>query len=191
MFLPWLLVVGSFVGLISSFILMLEKMAVLRDPNYTPSCNLNPVLACGSVIRTLQASAFGFPNPIIGLVGFAVVITVAMGLFAGAQYKRWFWRGLQLGTLFGVSFIHWLAFESIYRINALCVYCMIVWVVTIAMFWYTLLYNVRHSYLPTPRALQRAVAFSQKHHLDILVAWYILFILAIATHFWYYWKTVL
>jgi uncharacterized membrane protein len=190
-FLPWLLVIGGFLGLIAAFVLTMEKFTLLQNPAYQPSCNLNPVLSCGSVIRTPQASAFGFPNPIIGLVSYGVVITVGMALLAGAIFKRWFWIGLQLGTLFGVSFVHWLAFQSIYRINALCVYCMVVWTVTIPMFWYTLLYNLRHGHIKTPLSLEKVVTFAQKHHLDILVTWYLLFILAILTHFWYYWQTLI
>lgn len=189
--LKWILIIGGFIGIMAAFILTMEKMSLLQDASYQPSCNLNPVLSCGSVIRTLQAEAFGFPNPLIGLVSYGVVVTVGMALLAGAAFKRWFWRGLQLGTLFGVGFVHWLAFESIYRINALCIYCLVVWIITIPMFWYTLLHNLREGHLPTPKALQGLVNFAQKHHLDILVTWYLLFVVAILTHFWYYWQTLL
>jgi uncharacterized membrane protein len=49
-------------------------------------------------------------------------------LLAGASFKRWFWRGLEIGTIFGLGFVHWLIFQALYRINALCPYCMVVWV---------------------------------------------------------------
>src|SRR5688500_12668286 len=81
-YLPYLLVGGGSVGLWASFQLMLERLEIAKNPNFVPSCDINPVVACGSVIKSLQAEAFGFPNPIIGLVGFAVVATVGMGLLA-------------------------------------------------------------------------------------------------------------
>lgn len=188
---PYLLIIGSIIGLIAAFVLTMDKIALLKDPGFQPSCNLNPVLSCGSIIRTPQASAFGFPNPLIGLVSYGVTITVGMALLAGATFKRWFWRGLQAGTAFGVLFIHWLAYESLYSIGALCLYCMIVWTVTIPMFWYTLLYNLREGHIPTPKSLQGAVNFAQRHHLDILIAWYLVFIGLIVHNFWYYWKTLI
>ncbi len=189
--LPYILVIGGFVGLVSSFILTLEKIALLKDPAHQLSCSINPVLSCGSIIMSDQASAFVFPNPILGLIGFSAVITVGMGLLAGATYKRWFWRGLGLGSLFGVVFVHWLIYESLYAIGALCLYCMVVWTVTWPIFWYTTLYNLRKKHLPTPRSLRGVVEFLQQHHADILVAWYIIIIGLIIHNFWYYWSTLL
>ena len=46
-----------------------EKIEILINPDYVPSCSLNPVLSCGSVMITPQASAFGFPNSLIGYRG--------------------------------------------------------------------------------------------------------------------------
>lgn len=189
--LPYMLIIFGTIGLISAFVLTMEKMSLLANPNYQPSCNLNPVLSCGSIIRTKQASAFGFPNPFIGLAGYAVVITIGMGILAGATYKKWFWKGLNFGALFGFLFIHWLFYESLYDIGALCIYCMIVWSITAPLFWYTTLYNLREGNLSTPKKLKSAVEFANKHHLDILITWYLLIFLAIVTRFWYYWKTLI
>lgn len=189
--LPYMLIIFGTVGLIAAFVLTMEKMSLLANPNYQPSCNLNPVLSCGSIIRTKQASAFGFPNPFIGLAGYAVVITIGMGILAGATYKKWFWKGLNIGALFGLLFIHWLFYESLYDIGALCIYCMIVWGITAPLFWYTTLYNLREGNIKTPKKLESIVNFAQKHHLDILITWYLLIFIAIVTRFWYYWKTII
>lgn len=189
--LPWVLAVGASIGLLAAFVLTLEKIALLKDPAHQLSCSINPVLSCGSIIASPEAGAFGFPNPLIGLVGFAVVITVGMALFAGATFKRWFWRGLELGTLLGIIFCHWLIYQSLYDIGALCLYCMVVWAVTWPIFWYTTLYNLREGHIPTPKGCRKVVAFAQKHHADILVAWYVLVIVLILENFWYYWKTLI
>lgn len=190
-FLAWILVIGGFLGLFAAFVLTLEKIALIKDPAHQLSCSLNPVLSCGPIIMSDQASAFGFPNPLIGLISYAVVITVGMAILAGASFKRWFWLGLQAGTIFGVVFIHWLAFESLYRLDALCLYCLLVWTVTLPMFWYTTLYNLQQGHIKTPAALKSVVGFAGRHHLDILIAWYLLFVIAILVRFWDYWQTVL
>lgn len=188
---PWLLVIAGAIGLLSAVILTIEKVHLLKNPSAALSCDLNPIIACGSVINTPQASAFGFPNPLIGIAGFAIVVTVGMALLAGAAFKRWFWLGLQGGTLFGALFVTWLQYQSIYNIGALCPYCMVVWVVTIAIFMYTLLYNIRHGHIVLPQRLARLGTFFSKYHVEILISWYLVIILAILEHFWYYWSTLL
>lgn len=187
---PYILIVGSLIGLIAAGILMMDKVKLLQDASFNPNCNLNPIFSCTSVMKSSQANAFGFPNPIIGLASFGVVLTVGMAMLAGKLLKRWFWLGLQAGTLFGVLFVHWLFFESVYRISALCLYCMTVWTVTIAIFWYTLLYNLREGHIKTPPALKKLVSFAQANHIGLLIIWYLIIATLIVNHFWYYFKTL-
>jgi uncharacterized membrane protein len=95
--LAWLLTVASAIGLIAAFVLTVEKIALLKDPNYIPSCSINPILSCGSVMTKPQAEVFGFPNSLLGIAGFSVLLTIAVALLAGATFARWFWLGLQTG----------------------------------------------------------------------------------------------
>jgi uncharacterized membrane protein len=145
-----LLVVTGAAGLLASWVITLDKFKLLEDPDFTPGCSLNPVVSCGSVMKSDQASAFGFPNPMLGLVAYGIVICVGMSLLAGARFPRWYWLLLGAGCLFGVGFVSWLQFESLYRINALCLWCCLVWVATILLFWYVLAHAVRHRFLPAP-----------------------------------------
>ncbi len=188
---PFLLVIGGFIGLLSAYIITVEKIELIKNPNFRPSCEINPLLSCGSIMDTPQAEIFGFPNPLLGLVGFAVVITVGMALIAGAKFKRWFWLGLQAGTIFGVVFVHWLFYQSLYNIGALCLYCMIVWTVTIPIFWYTTLYNLREKHIKLPKKYTDVVSFAQKHHADILIVWYVILIALILHNFWFYWSSLI
>jgi uncharacterized membrane protein len=184
--LPYILVIGSIVGLISAAILTYDHNKIAQNPNYIPSCNLNPIIACGNVIKSKQAYAFNFPNPYIGLVAFPMVIVAGMAIFAGAKLKRWFWWCLEAGTIFGLGFIHWLFFETVYRIHALCPYCIAVWVVTITMFWYLTLYNLQVGNIPVKKSWKPFVDFLVRHHLDILIVWFLIIAALILKHFWYY-----
>lgn len=189
--LPWLLFIGGIIGILCAGALTLDKINLLEHPGGHLNCDINPIVACGPVINKPQATAFfGVPNPIIGLVSFGIVTCVGAALLAGGVFKRWFWLGLNAGTLFGAGFVTWLQFETIYRIGALCPFCMVTWVVTIPIFLYTTIYNLREGHIKTPKKLTKVVAFAQKHHLDILIAWYLIIFLNILTHFWYYWKTL-
>ncbi|WP_447924976.1 vitamin K epoxide reductase family protein [Georgenia muralis] len=186
-----LLALGGLVGLVAAAVLLVEKLAMVADAGYVPSCSFNPVLSCGSVMTTPQAQALGVPNPLIGVAGFAVVTTVGVALIAGARYRWWFWMGLQAGVTFGVVFVHWLIFQSLYRIEALCPYCMVVWVVTIAVFWYTTLHtlDVAHASLPGP--VRRAARVVAGYHGVVLTGWYLTIVTLILIQFRMYWQTLL
>ncbi|MER7345141.1 vitamin K epoxide reductase family protein [Streptomyces aurantiacus] len=145
-----LLVITGAAGLLASWIITLDKFELLKDPNFQPGCSINPVVACGSIMKSDQAEAFGFPNPMLGLATYAVVIGVGMSLLGRARFPRWYWLTFNAGTLFGVGFCTWLMFQSLYRINALCLWCCLAWVATILMFWYVTAFNVRQGFLPAP-----------------------------------------
>lgn len=183
-----LFTVGGAIGLAAAFTLLVEKIALLKDPDYIPSCSINPILSCGSIMQTDQAEVFGFPNPIIGVAGFTAITALGIALLAGATFRRWFWLGIQAGTVAGVVFVHWLIFQSLYRIDALCPYCMIVWIVTIPLFWYTTLHVLRSApRIRAGRVLQVASAYSSV----ILTVWYLGITALIGQRFWDYWKTLL
>jgi uncharacterized membrane protein len=185
-FLSWVLLIGGIIGTICAFVIMLEKIELMQNPTYSPPCDLNPVISCGSVMASSQAHAFGFPNPLIGLVAFPVLITLGVIGLTGVAIKRWMWWGVLAGTVFGLGFVHWLFYQSVYHINALCPYCMAVWAVTITTFWYTLLYNLQLSFDKLSPVGKRVATFMRRHHLDILVFWFVIIAALILKHFWYY-----
>lgn len=184
--LPWILIICGIIGTFASIMITVEKFDIIKNPNYQPICNLNPIISCGSVMESKQANAFGFMNTYIGIVGFPVVVTVGMAMLAGAKFKRWFWLGLQLGLSLGILFAYWLLFESIYRIRALCPYCLSVDVVLTTAWWYVSLWNFHSGNLSLPAKLKPLGAFVKRHHADILVFWFLLVIALILQHFWYY-----
>ncbi|WP_308442197.1 vitamin K epoxide reductase family protein [Planotetraspora kaengkrachanensis] len=187
--LPFILAVGGGVGAVMSFVLMGERLRLAADPDYVPSCSINPVLSCGSVMKTEQASLFGFPNPLIGIAAFSLVATVGMALLAGARFRAWFWYGLQSGVLAGVVLVHWLIFQSLYRIGALCPYCMVVWVVTITVFWYATLANLETGRIPGGSS--RIARMAGRYHTIVLTVWLLAVAGLILQRFWSYWVTLL
>ncbi|MFB7911297.1 vitamin K epoxide reductase family protein [Kitasatospora sp. NPDC056076] len=187
----WLLLLGGAVGLFASAVLTLDKIRLLKDPSYVPSCNINPIISCGSVMRSDQAEAFGFPNSLIGLVAFGVVIAIGAGLLAGASFRRWFWLGLQAGTVFGIGFVTWLMYQALYRISALCPYCMVVWAAMIPLFWYTTLHNLRSGVIPVGPRARTVVREAVRYHWVVPVLWYAVIALLVLNRFWYYWSTLI
>jgi uncharacterized membrane protein len=180
--LPWLLVIGGALGFLAAFVLTVERIELLKNPAYVPSCSISPILSCGSVMTKWQASLFGFPNPLLGIAGFAVVVTIGVLLLARVRLPRWFWVGLQVGATLGVVFIHWLAFQSLYSIGALCPYCMVVWAVMIPIFWYVTLSNLRR---------RRWARVLVENHAVVLTVWLLGIVGLIVLRFWDYWVSLL
>ena len=177
----WLLVIGGIIGLLAASILTVEKLHIAANPNYIPSCSLSPVLACSPVIASKQASAFGFPNPFIGIAGFGMVWAVGMALFAGAKnLKKWFWWCFQAGTTFGILFCAWLMNEALYDIGKLCIYCMVVWAVTIPIFWMTTAFNIREGNIKLNESLAKFLAENVG---KLTVLTYLLVVVLIITRF--------
>lgn len=178
------------VGLLASFVLAVEKLRIVEDPSYIPTCSINPVLSCGSVMTTVQAEAFGFPNPLLGIAGFAAVLAIGLVLVSGAEMPRWLWLMVLAGLTFATVFVHWLIFQSLYRIEALCPYCMVVWVVTVVSFLYCLLHSFAAGYLPVPATARKVVRAAVSYHGVILTCWLAAVTVLIGEAFWSYWRTL-
>ena len=153
----WILAVGGIIGIFASIELIIQKIAVLSDPDFVPNCDINPILSCGSVISTEQASLFGFPNPVLGVIGFTIVIMFGALLFTGVELPRSMWLGLNLGALAGMVFVIWLVSQSLYVIGALCPWCMVVWAVTIPIFWQVTTDNLAGNKLSLGKGLSEII----------------------------------
>lgn len=181
----WVLTVGGLLGLLAALTLTIERFMLLEDASYVPSCSLNPVLSCGSVMTTDQAALFGFPNPILGIVAFTVVVVTGILTLARIELPHWYWLGLSLGTLLGVVFIHWLIDQSLYEIGALCPYCMVVWAVTMPIFVVSL------SQLVDPARAGTVARLLLEWRWTILALWYAVVIALIGIEFSDYWATLI
>lgn len=176
--------IAGVLGLAAALALTIEKIEILINPAYVPSCSINPVLSCGSVMITKQASAFGFPNPLIGIVAFTIVLVTGVLAVAKVALPRWYWAGLAVGTLLGAAFVHWLIFQSLYRIGALCPYCMVVWAITIPLL-------VVATAIALQPQLENGVArFIYQWRWSLVTLWFAAVILMILVRFWNYWSTL-
>lgn len=181
------LVVGGAVGLVAAAVLLVERFRLADDPTYVPSCSVNPVLSCGSVMESWQASLLGFPNPIIGVAAFPVVVTTGMALVAGTHFARWYWQCLQAGVLAGLALVAWLVFQSLYRIGALCPYCMLVWAAVWPIAWYVTLRNARSGVLGQRASRAAITARAQEWHALIVLVPFVAVMVAILVRFWSFW----
>jgi len=151
------MLVCGLVGLAASFILAVEKLHLLENPDAQLSCSINVVLNCASVMKTWQSSLFGFPNPFIGMMAYPVVITVAVAGLAGVRFPRPFMLAAQICYGLGLIFAYWLFFQSVYAIQILCPWCLFVTAATTILFDLLLRYNVRENNLYLSKSAHKKV----------------------------------
>ena len=130
-------IIAGAIGWFASFELITEYVKTLQNPDYVPNCAVSVLVTCGPNMGSWQGSVFGFSNTILGVAGFMTPIFVGFALLAGARFSRWFWIIYQLGLLAAIVFVFWLFSQSVYSLGTLCPWCMVVWTVTIPLFWVT------------------------------------------------------
>lgn len=187
----WWVLIGGVIGLFASMTLTVEKVRILLDPIYVPSCNVNPIVSCGSVMTTPQASLLGFPNPLLGIAGFTVVVVTGVLAVAKVPLPRWYWIGLAVGILVGVAFVHWLIFQSLYRIGALCPYCMVVWAViaTLLVVVASIVFGPMRENRGSQERVGALLLYQWRWSLATL--WFTTVFLLIMVRFWDYWSTLI
>lgn len=163
------------IGISAAVILSIEKIEILSEPVHVASCSLSPVVACSPIITSPQASAFGISNSFIGIFGFTAVFTAALTIAAGATklISAW-WRTLLGGITFGAVFCAWLFYQGVFEIGKLCLYCMLVWIVTFALLWLTLSYCIANNHVNFGRTLNK---FLRSKYELILVTYAVIFML--------------
>lgn len=139
------MLVFGIVGLIVSFILSIEEIHLIQNPDTVLSCSINIVLNCATVMQTWQAHVFGFPNMLIGLLSYPIVITVAVVALCGAKLPRWYWIAANVCYGLGLIFSYWLFFQSVYAIQVLCPWCLVITFSTTLLFATITHFNLREN----------------------------------------------
>ena len=166
------------VGLIVSFILCIDEIDLMQHPNTVLSCSINAVLNCSTVMQTWQAHAFGFPNMFIGLMAYPIVITVAVAALAGAKLPRWFWLTANVCYLLGALFAYWLFFNSVYVIQVLCPWCLVITFSTTIILATITHYNLRENTFGFKKQVNKKIQelLSKDIGKVITVSWIILLV---------------
>ncbi|HMH70226.1 MAG TPA: vitamin K epoxide reductase family protein [Candidatus Saccharimonadales bacterium] len=174
------MLVFGLVGLAASFVLAVEEFHLLKNPNAILSCSINTVLNCSTVMETWQASVFGFPNMFIGLMGYPIVVTVAIVALTKAKLPRWFWIVANVCYLLAALFAYWLFFNSVYVIEVLCPWCLIVTFVTTIILATLTHYNLRENAFKLSKHVNNTVQEMLKKDIGkLLTATWIVLLIAL------------
>lgn len=183
----WVIFSFAVIALIAAFVLSNEEIHILKVPDAVLSCSFNIVLNCATVMKTWQASVFfGIPNMFIGLMAFPVLITVAVAaLWGGAQYKKGFLLAMNIGILLGTIFAYWLFFNSLYVIQVLCPWCLIVTFSCTMLFAASTHLTLRENVLKLSKRTNEKVQNFLKggYHQLIVASWVVLMVALVFIQF--------
>jgi uncharacterized membrane protein len=97
------------------------------------ACPENATINCAKVTTSVYSHILGIPVAVLGLVFFVGMIPLQL---PAAWRSRW-WpiRYGRLGaSIIGVGMILWLVYAELFKINAICLYCTSVHVLTFLLF---------------------------------------------------------
>jgi uncharacterized membrane protein len=147
------LIVAGLAGLLAAYSLSVEKVVAIVQPGSKLGCDFSIFVQCSANLGSAQGAVLGFPNPLLGLGGFAVPLVIGIAILAGARFARWYWLAFNAGVVLALALVIFLIGSSIYALHTLCPWCSLVWTVTIPMFWLVTLYSFKTGVLRvSPRA---------------------------------------
>ena len=147
---------GASIGLIASFLETLEYQLLLKNAHATLSCNLNSVLNCSNVLHAWQSKVFGFPNSMLCIIFFTMMLVSALAGLSGSTLGRRFRLWLQGFALFFLCFALWFMYESVFVIRSLCILCLFCFAGLLSVNWSWLRLNAKD--LPIGQALRKRLS---------------------------------
>jgi uncharacterized membrane protein len=174
------MLVFALIALTAAFVLSVEEIHIIKNPDAVLSCTFNLILDCSKVMQTWQASVFGFPNMFIGLMAYPVIVTIAILGLAGTQFPRLFLKLANIGFLLGTIFAYWLFFNSVYVIQILCPWCLVVTFSTTLILATMTHYNLRQNTFGfKKKANGKIQVFLNKDYHKVIVASWIVIMVAL------------
>lgn len=148
-------IVAALVGWTVSFLLFLEYVGQLKNENPIVNCSFSAVVSCTPNLLSPGGNLLGFTNSIIGVTLFLGPLFAGVSVLAGGRMRLWYWRVFLGFITAAYLFVHMLAYRSIFEYGVLCPWCMVVWLVTIPLFWVTLGWAAKAGVLGSGRRLRR------------------------------------
>lgn len=91
-------------------------------------CNINSFVSCSTVNKSPYAELFGFPISILGMMGFAVIGSLA---FFRLSYHK---ELIFYLSSFAFAYMVFLTYIEFFVIKAVCIYCILTAIITLLLF---------------------------------------------------------
>ncbi|MDO5061076.1 MAG: vitamin K epoxide reductase family protein [Actinomycetaceae bacterium] len=129
------LLIASLAGMTASLGLLKTELHHLADPTAALNCDISILVGCSSSILSPEAHLFlGLPNTAMGIGFYAVTIFVALLSLLKVGLPRLVWNLLAAGGTASLALIVFFLWASIFKFQALCPYCLVIWGATFVVF---------------------------------------------------------
>lgn len=134
-----IMLISSAIALLTSLILSSETLALARAPHKALECDVNTVVSCSKVAQSWQAEfiRFGelsFPNAFFGIAAESVFVTLAVVGIAKVKLPKWLATFSWIGGLCALLYAYWLFTQSMFVIQILCPWCLVLMFCTTLQF---------------------------------------------------------
>lgn len=163
------LLIGSLIALLASFVLSVEALTLAENKNAVLSCSLNAVVDCAAVGKHESSAVLGPPNAFLGMITLPVMVTIAVAGLAGVRFPRWFMAGAMIGAVIGLGFAIWMFYMSYSVIQVLCPWCLTLDAAMLLIFFAMLRYTIRHNTFNLSKKAQANLNSFADGGFDILV----------------------
>ncbi|MEI7689594.1 MAG: vitamin K epoxide reductase family protein [Candidatus Saccharibacteria bacterium] len=150
-----IITLAGIVGFAASFWQMLEKIAILKAPTAPLICDINSIFSCSNVLNVWQSSVFGFPNALMCIIFFVIMMTIGIVGLTGGTVAKNLRLVAQAMTLFFVGFGFWYLWQGIFVIGSLCIFCLFCYSAVLAISFAWLRLN--HSELPISKSARKFI----------------------------------
>ncbi len=162
--------------------LSVEKIHLLEKPDAPLSCSVNVVINCASVMKTPQATVFGFPNSYLGLMFFPIVAAFALMGLLRTKFSRYTILILADLSLLAIAFSYWLFFQSVYVIQILCPWCLLVTLSTTVIFAAITRYTLIQNSFGLKKSVHEKTQRYIRQGYDVLLASVVIVLLAVLVY---------
>jgi uncharacterized membrane protein len=107
----WIKILGT-IGIGLALFLLWERFF---KPAFQP-CNINSTVNCNAVISGQVSDTLGIPTPLIGLIGYVVI------MFAAFKKNAKLVLGM---SAFGLAFCLYIAYRELFQLHVVCPVCVL------------------------------------------------------------------
>lgn len=99
----------------------------------TLACSDTGLIDCAKVTSSVYSSILGVPLAVLGLIFFIVILPLQLPV-AWRSRNKLIRMGRLVFVAVGIPFILWLVYVELFKLNAICLYCTVVHILTLLLF---------------------------------------------------------
>jgi uncharacterized membrane protein len=121
-----------------------------------------------------ESSIFGFPNSLLGLMGYSAVLAIAMYFIFHNHINRYFSLLVTAGSFVAFIFSYWMMYVSLFKASALCPYCLLSAFSATVIFFSMILFTLKNNSFSFKEKTNNIVQkfLSKGYYFPFIIIWF-------------------